>query len=103
MGDVGSQDGELLFCRGKGGLRRGDGCPGLRIERRGPLGILPRAIIGKGQRAIAVRVDFGEIGLRGLGMGGAARISPTLNFLDIPPWPLICEFTVLYWPDALDQ
>src|SRR5215472_8533357 len=61
FGDVGIQYGELLFCRGKGGLRGGDGCPSLRIERRGPLGLLPRAIIGKGEGAIAVRVDFGEI------------------------------------------
>jgi hypothetical protein len=33
----------------------------------------------------------------------AARGSPALNFLDIPPGPPIYEITILYWLDALDQ
>ena len=33
FGFVGIQDGELLFCRGQGSLRGGDGCPRLRIAK----------------------------------------------------------------------
>src|SRR5215469_17333044 len=67
FGDVRLQNPQLLSCRGEGGLRRTDAGPSLAIESGGPLGILPRTVIGKGKRPVAVGVDFGEVGLRGPG------------------------------------
>jgi hypothetical protein len=58
----------LLFCRGKSSLRRPDGGPCLRVERKGAFGVLPRTVIGEGERVVALRVDFGETRLCCLGI-----------------------------------